>query len=102
GSTPMRSRQIEGRMPDASRQRSHPPSVERVLAAARARVSDRDPDAVLAVAREVVDAERELIERGDAGRSIDALADAVVARLEGFDGPGEGGTADDTDRSRVI
>jgi len=102
GSTPMRSRQVEGRMPDASRQQSHPPSVERVLAAARARVSDRDADAVLAVAREVVDAERGLIDHGDPLRSIDALADVVVARLARFAGPSELGGLDTTDRSRVI
>jgi L-seryl-tRNA(Ser) seleniumtransferase len=90
-------------MPDASRERSHPPSVERVLVAARARVSDRDPDAVLAVARDVVDVERGLIERGAASQSIDALAHAVVATLEGFDGPSAGGTgAVDAAVTRVI
>lgn len=65
-------------------------------------MSERDSDAVLAVAREVVDAERGRLERGDPSRSIDALADAVIATLEGFDGPYEGGEPRATDGSRVI
>ncbi len=81
---------------------NRPPSVERVLVASRARVSDRDADAVLAVTRDVVDAERGSLERGDAARSIEALADAVVATLEGFDDPSGGDGSVAWDRSRVI
>src|SRR5437868_14755410 len=40
----------------------HPPSVERVLAAARSRTADRDPEAVAVLAREVVAAERRRLE----------------------------------------
>jgi len=89
-------------MPDASRERSHPPSVERVLAAARARVADRDAEAVLAVARDVVDDERVRLERGETGRSVEALADAVIAALEEFDGPDMSGDGANAPGSRVI
>lgn len=67
--------------------RPRPPSVERVLATARAAVGDRDPDAVLAVAREVVDGERARLAAGDSPRDVDALGADVVAALEAFDGP---------------
>ena len=43
--------------------RPHPPSVERVLAAARPETADRDPAAVLAMARAVVDEERARLAR---------------------------------------
>ena len=66
---------------------TRPPSVERVLAAARAAAGDRDTDAVLAVAREVVDAERERLAAGHEPRPAAVLGGDVVARLEAFDGP---------------
>ncbi len=60
-----------------------PPSVERVLAAARDRlVAPRAHDAMVAVARTVVAEERDRIADGMEGRPIDGLADAVLARLE--------------------
>jgi len=65
---------------------THPPSVERVLAAARAGAGDRDPGAVLAVARSVVDEERTRLTAGAAPRDAVALGAAVVAALAGFDG----------------
>lgn len=68
---------------------SHPPSVERVLAAARARTGDRDPDSVVAVAREVVDAERHS-RNGHAAADADVLAERLVARLTELDGPAAG------------
>ena len=64
-----------------------PPSVERVLAAARPRAGDRDPDAILTVARAVVDDERNRIQGGTPARTVDALGAQVVAALEAFDGP---------------
>ena len=70
-------------MPDQPR----PPSVERVLAAARPGAGDRDADAVREVAREVVDAERARLVEGDPPRAIAELGADVVARLEAFDGP---------------
>ncbi|MCI0582536.1 MAG: L-seryl-tRNA(Sec) selenium transferase [Chloroflexi bacterium] len=66
---------------------TRPPSVERVLAAARPATGDRDPEAVLAVAREVVDGERARLAAGEPRRDVDALGAAVVAALEAFDGP---------------
>jgi L-seryl-tRNA(Ser) seleniumtransferase len=66
--------------------RARPPSVERVLAAARPTAGDREPEAVLAVARQVVDEERARLANGIAPRDAVALGAAVVAALEGFDG----------------
>ncbi|HSO29951.1 MAG TPA: L-seryl-tRNA(Sec) selenium transferase [Candidatus Sulfomarinibacteraceae bacterium] len=71
--------------------RPRPPSVERVLAAARAGAGTRDVEAVVAAAREVVDGERARLADGQAPRSIAALGAAVVATLEGFDGPAGAG-----------
>ncbi len=76
-------------MPRAADQR--PPSVEHVLDAARRRVLDREPAAVVAIAREVVDSERRRLDAGAARRSVAALADAVVATLEALDGPAGSG-----------
>ena len=70
-----------------STSRPRPPSVERVLAAVRARLDDpREPAAVLAVARDVIDGERERLAAagGDEPRDADALAIDVVARLDAF------------------
>ena len=75
GSTPTRSR--HGTRSDhgglMSTERPRPPSVERVLAAVRPRIAEEvAPDAVAAVARDVVDGERERRRgrRGSVGRSI--------------------------------
>ena len=79
---------------------ARPPSVERVLAAARSATADRDPEAVAALARDVVDAERARLARigsngangtsakgaGDA-RDAEALAGLLLERLAGLDGP---------------
>jgi len=70
---------------------SRPPSVERLLAAARTRLGERDHDAVVAVAREVVSDERSRLENGagaGAGaRSLEDLASDLAARMVAFDGP---------------
>jgi L-seryl-tRNA(Ser) seleniumtransferase len=66
---------------------ARPPSVERVLAASRPRLGQRAPEAVLSVARQVVDDERVRIERGAGGRPLDALAGDLIARLEHFADP---------------
>jgi L-seryl-tRNA(Ser) seleniumtransferase len=58
-----------------------------VLAAARPGARDRDADAVLAVARAVVDSERARLAAGEAARNVAALGAEVVAALEAFDGP---------------
>ncbi|MBI2763292.1 MAG: L-seryl-tRNA(Sec) selenium transferase [Chloroflexi bacterium] len=68
--------------------RPHPPSVERVLAVARSRAGGRDPEAVAAVARTVVDSERERLITGGTPRDIETLGALVVTALEAFDGPG--------------
>ncbi len=69
--------------------RPHPPSVERVLARVRDRLDGpREAAAVLAVAREVVDADRErLLADGASPSDLDVLAGAVVDRLDSFAGP---------------
>jgi L-seryl-tRNA(Ser) seleniumtransferase len=62
---------------------SRPPAVERLLAAVRPRLAgERDHDALVVVARAVIDAERGRIEAGAATRAIGALADELVARLD--------------------
>lgn len=66
----------------------HPPSVERLLAAARPRLAGaRDAHALVAAAREVVGEERARLAALGQGsrvpRSIDDLAGAMVARLDG-------------------
>ena len=66
----------------------HPPSVEHVLARVRDRLDGpREAGAVLAVAREVVDSERErLLADGDQPSDPDTLATAVLNRLDSFAG----------------
>ncbi|HEY8199667.1 MAG TPA: L-seryl-tRNA(Sec) selenium transferase [Candidatus Limnocylindrales bacterium] len=65
----------------------HPPSIERVLAAAASRLVDRDHAAVVAAAREVVAEERLRLSSGDDATSVVALADKVVSRLEASAAP---------------
>ena len=63
---------------------ARPPSVERVLAAVRAETTDRDPAAVLAMARAVVDEERARlagVATPAAARTPEDLAAELVARL---------------------
>jgi L-seryl-tRNA(Ser) seleniumtransferase len=65
-----------------------PPSVERVLAAVRPRLEGpREPAAILAVARTVVDAERDHLASGDAASSVEGLATEVIETLDGFAAP---------------
>jgi L-seryl-tRNA(Ser) seleniumtransferase len=75
---------------------TRPPSVERVLAAARPGAGERDADALLAVAREVVGAERTRLAGGEAPRDLAALGAAVVAILRAFDGPAGGAGTPET------
>jgi L-seryl-tRNA(Ser) seleniumtransferase len=66
-------------------QRPRPPSVERLLAVVRPRLAgDVAPDAVAAVAREVIADERVRLDAGGTVADIDWLAATVVARLEAF------------------
>lgn len=63
--------------------KARPPSVETVLAATRTRLgAPRAHDAVLAVARSVVDEERTRLAAGDSGRAVGDLAASVVERLD--------------------
>lgn len=61
-----------------------PPSVEAVLKRLRVSVDGIDPDALAAVARDVVETERVNLRNGDAPRDPDALAGDARARLAGF------------------
>ena len=71
-----------------STERPRPPSVERVLAAVRPRLGEEvAPEAVAAVARDVVDGERDRLAAGEAPTTLDALAVDVAARLDGFADP---------------
>ena len=64
--------------------RPRPPGVERVLAAVRPRAEGREHGALVAATRATVEAERELLSAGAEPRSLAALADAVIARLDAF------------------
>src|SRR6185436_13112247 len=86
GSTPTRSRH-GGPM---STDRPRPPSVERLLAVVRPQLTDgAAPDAVAAVARDVVAGERARLAAGEDPTGLDDLAVAVRERLEGFTDPTE-------------
>jgi L-seryl-tRNA(Ser) seleniumtransferase len=65
--------------------RPHPPSVDRVLARLRDRLDGaRDADALLAVARDVVEEERNRLAAGHQAADLEALATAALTRLDGF------------------
>ena len=68
----------------AVRAGARPPSVETVLKRLRASLDGLDPDALVAVVREVVSDERSRLAAGDEPRDPDALADEARARLDGF------------------
>jgi L-seryl-tRNA(Ser) seleniumtransferase len=66
-----------------SSDRPRPPSVERLLAVARTRTrAEHDGTALTEAGRETIDDERRRLRDREPARSIDELADAVVARLE--------------------
>lgn len=100
GSTPTRSRQRHAMCQSGGDrlEGSRPPSVERLLAAARPQLGERDHDAVVAVARDVVAAERERLGVGAPKRALAVLAADLVDRLIAFDGPPT--TDDDTSAPR--
>jgi L-seryl-tRNA(Ser) seleniumtransferase len=64
--------------------RPRPPSVERLLAAVRARAGIRDHDALLDAARATLADERARLARGTAAREMEALAEDLIARLDSF------------------
>jgi len=75
-----------------STDRPRPPSVERLLAAVRPALSDgAAPDAVAAVARDVVAGERARLAAGEDPTAVDALADDIRERLDAFTDPSESG-----------
>jgi L-seryl-tRNA(Ser) seleniumtransferase len=62
--------------------RPHPPSVEVVAAATRARLGEgRRPEAIVDIARAVVAEERDRLMAGEEPRAVDVLADDVASRL---------------------
>ena len=59
-----------------------PPSVERVLSSARARLAgDVEPGTLTAIAREVIEEERQRLAGERAATTVDGLAETVVERL---------------------
>jgi L-seryl-tRNA(Ser) seleniumtransferase len=66
---------------------SRPPSVERLLAAARSRIGEREHLPLVAAARDEIAAERARLAAGELPRPIAALADALIARLAAFQSP---------------
>jgi L-seryl-tRNA(Ser) seleniumtransferase len=70
------------------RSRPRPPSVERVLTALASRPGGgRSHDVLVEMARAVIDDERGRLARGDAGRTVDGLADDVLAGLDAHVAP---------------
>jgi L-seryl-tRNA(Ser) seleniumtransferase len=68
--------------------RSHPPSVDRVVSAVVVEAAvGASHDALVALARTVVEEERGRIAAGEAPRTAEALAADVAARLGGLDRP---------------
>jgi L-seryl-tRNA(Ser) seleniumtransferase len=75
-----------------STDRRRPPSVERLLVALRPMLAGSpEPDALAAVARDVVDDERTRLAAGDPSRPLEALADAARRLLDAFTDPAESG-----------
>ncbi len=75
-----------------STDRPRPPSVERLLAAVRPRLTEGiEADAVVAVARDVVEDERARLAVGESVASLDDLAADILARLDAFAGPSGSG-----------
>jgi L-seryl-tRNA(Ser) seleniumtransferase len=64
--------------------RPRPPSVERLLAAVRPRAGEREHDALVAAARGALAEERERLAAGGSARSLEVLAESVVARIDGL------------------
>jgi L-seryl-tRNA(Ser) seleniumtransferase len=67
---------------------SRPPSVERLLAAVRTSVGEREHVALVAAARDEIAAERARLVAGAPPRPLATLAGALVARLASLDGGG--------------
>lgn len=74
-------------MTSTAQGRAYPPSVEAVLAAARPAAGERDPEAVLAIARGVVDDERARLatDAAEDARTAAVLGAEVIARLRALD-----------------
>jgi L-seryl-tRNA(Ser) seleniumtransferase len=70
---------------------ARPPSVERLLVAVRRLAPDADPEALTAVARATLDAERERLRAGEPPASLDELAGDVTGTLEAFADPSRAG-----------
>ena len=66
-----------------------PPSVERLLAAARSDVGGREHRALVAAARDEIAAERACLAAGERPRPIAVIAKALIARLALFASPSE-------------
>ena len=79
-----------------------PPSVERVLAAARGALGEREHEPVVAAARAIVADERERLARGESPRTAGDLAAALVARLDGFAGSRDAGPVSVINATGVI
>jgi L-seryl-tRNA(Ser) seleniumtransferase len=66
----------------------HPPSLERLLVEARPRLGRRDHEAVVAIAREVLEDERNRLRTGARAATVETLADALMERLDAAAAPG--------------
>jgi L-seryl-tRNA(Ser) seleniumtransferase len=71
---------------------ARPPSVERLLAAVRPRLtSDADPEALTVIARATVDAERARLRAGETPAELEALAEEVTGKLRALADPSQAG-----------
>ena len=89
-------------MADVPHPPARPPSVERLLAAARPALGEREHEAVVAAARQSIDEERTRLAGGEAARTTDDLAAELVARLDRFADPAGAGLATVINATGVI
>ena len=83
-------------------QSARPPSVERLLAAARPATGDRDRSALVAAARELVADERARLAGGSPPRPLAELAGVLAGRLTDLEGPVGAGLAPVVNATGVI
>lgn len=83
-------------------QSARPPSVERLLAAARPAAGGRDQEALVAAARALIAEERARLAGGSPPRPLAELAEALAGRLADFEGPAGAGLVPVVNATGVI
>jgi L-seryl-tRNA(Ser) seleniumtransferase len=85
-----------------SSQFARPPSVERLLAAARPAAGARDPEALVAAARALIAEERARLAGGSPPRPLAELAEVLAGRLAELEGPAGAGLVPVVNATGVI